>query len=75
MAGKWYAKNVRVFWLEAGENIDCEAALDLSYGTSSVIAFKTDDNSFEQMEYSFNIDNMNEFVDKVYQADGLYASN
>ena len=40
LSGKWYGKNVKVYWLEAGQNADCEAELNLSEDKTTLIAFK-----------------------------------
>jgi len=63
LAGNWHILGVRVFWLEIGQNEKCEGELDVSYNKPSVIAFRSDNDTFEHMQYSFNIDNMQTFVD------------
>ena len=62
VAGKWHGRNVRVYWMEIGSNEECEMALYLPNVDTPVIAFKEEWDSFEKMQYSFNIDNINEFV-------------
>ena len=62
MANKWQDKNVKVHWIERGENFDCEKELNFVIIDSPVIAFREEWDSFEEMRKPFNIENMNNFI-------------
>ena len=56
---------MKVFWLEAGQNSECEKVLNLGFAMPTVIAFREGVDYFVKMNSDYSARNINQFIDQV----------